>query len=273
MHRKNLLRLVLAALLVAAGLLSVPTAMAADLTKTLTASSSLGEYPSGNAADGNANTYWESGNNAFPQWLQADLGATKDVNQVTLKLPSSWGARTQTITVQGSANGSAFTTLVSSTAYNFSGTNVVTIAFTNTSVRYVRLTFTANTGWPAAQLSEFELAGPGGGPVEPPTGTDLAAGKPIEASSSVFSFVAANANDGNVGTYWESNGFPATLTVKLGSNADVSSVVVKLNPDSAWGARTQSIQVLGRDQSATAFTSLQSRGPTTSSTRRRTRTP
>ncbi|TCC01790.1 CARDB domain-containing protein [Kribbella soli] len=259
MHRKNLLRLVLAALLVAAGLLSVPTAMAADLTKTLTASSSLGEYPSGNAADGNANTYWESSNNAFPQWLQADLGATKDVNQVTLKLPSSWGARTQTITVQGSANGSAFTTIVSSTAYNFSGTNVVTIAFSNTSVRYVRLTFTANTGWPAAQLSEFELAGPGGGPVEPPTGTDLAAGKPIEASSSVFGFVASNANDGNLGTYWESNGFPSTLTVKLGSNADVGSVVVKLNPDSAWRARTQSIEVLGREQSATTFTSAVAR--------------
>ncbi|RZT27874.1 F5/8 type C domain-containing protein [Kribbella sp. VKM Ac-2569] len=259
MHRKTLLRLLLAALLVAAGLLSVPTAMAADLTKTLTASSSLGEYPSGNAADGNANTYWESGNNAFPQWLQADLGATKDVNQVTLKLPSSWGARIQTITVQGSANGSAFTTIVSSTAYNFSGTNVVTIAFSNTSVRYVRLTFTANTGWPAAQLSEFELAGPGGGPVEPPTGTDLAAGKPIEASSSVFGFVASNANDGNAGTYWESNGFPSTLTVKLGSNADVSSVVVKLNPDSAWGARTQSVEVLGREQSATTFTSAVAR--------------
>ncbi|TDX03844.1 CARDB domain-containing protein [Kribbella sp. VKM Ac-2566] len=259
MHRKTLLRLLLAALLVAAGLLSVPTAMAADLTKTLTASSSLGEYPSGNAADGNANTYWESSNNAFPQWLQADLGATKDVNQVTLKLPSSWGARTQTITVQGSANGSAFTTIVSSTAYNFSGTNVVTIAFSNTSVRYVRLTFTANTGWPAAQLSEFELAGPGGGPVEPPTGTDLASGKPIEASSSVFGFVASNANDGNIGTYWESNGFPSTLTVKLGSNADVSSVVVKLNPDSAWGPRTQSIEVLGREQSATTFTSAVAR--------------
>ncbi|TCC35950.1 CARDB domain-containing protein [Kribbella speibonae] len=259
MHRKNLLRLVLAALLVAAGLLSVPTAMAADLTKTLTASSSLGEYPSTNAGDGNANTYWESSNNAFPQWLQADLGATKDVNQVTLKLPSSWGPRTQTLTVQGSANGSSFTTVVSSTAYTFSGANVVTINFTNTSVRYVRLTFTANTGWPAAQLSEFELAGPGGGPVDPPTGTDLASGKPIEASSSVFGFVASNANDGNLGTYWESNGFPSTLTVKLGSNADVSSVVVKLNPDPVWGARTQSIEVLGREQSATTFTSAVAR--------------
>lgn len=259
MHRKNLLRLVLAALLVAAGLLSVPTAMAADLTKTLTASSSLGEYPSTNAGDGNANTYWESSNNAFPQWLQADLGATKDVNQVTLKLPSSWGPRTQTLMVQGSANGSSFTTVVSSTAYTFSGANVVTINFTNTSVRYVRLTFTANTGWPAAQLSEFELAGPGGGPVDPPTGTDLASGKPIEASSSVFGFVASNANDGNLGTYWESNGFPSTLTVKLDSNADVSSVVVKLNPDPVWGARTQSIEVLGREQSATTFTSAVAR--------------
>ncbi|MFI5695718.1 CARDB domain-containing protein [Kribbella sp. NPDC051586] len=201
----------------------------------------------------------KSSNSAFPQWIQADLGATKDVNQVTLKLPASWGPRGQTLTVQGSANGSSFTTLVSSTAYSFGGGNVVTIDFTNTAARYVRLTFTANTGWPAAQLSEFELAGPGGGPVEPPTGTDLAAGKAIEASSSVFSFVASNANDGNTGTYWESNGYPSTLTVKLGANADLSSVVVKLNPDPVWGARTQSIQVLGREQSATTFTSVVAR--------------
>ncbi|MFD3400415.1 CARDB domain-containing protein [Kribbella sp. NPDC058693] len=259
MHRKTLLRLLLAAVLIATGLLSVPTATAATLTKTLSASSSIGEYPSGNAGDGNQNTYWESNNNAFPQWIQADLGATKDVNQLTLKLPASWGLRSQTLTVQGSANGSSFSTIVSSTAYSFSGSNVVTINFTNTAARYVRLTFTANTGWPAAQLSEFELAGPGGGPVEPPTGTDLAAGKAIEASSSVFSFVASNANDGNAGTYWESNGFPSTLTVKLGANADLSSVVVKLNPDPVWGARTQSIQVLGREQSATTFTSVVAR--------------
>ncbi len=263
MHRKNqaALRLlvgVLAAALIAAGLLpgSATAAVTANLAKTLSASSSLGEYPSGNAADGNQNTYWESNNNAFPQWLQADLGATTDVNQVTLKLPASWGSRSQTLTVQGSTNGSSFSTIVGSTAYSFSGTNVVTINFATTAARYVRLTVTANTGWSAAQLSEFDLAGPGGGPIEPPTGTDLAAGKPIEASSSVFNFVATNANDGTIGTYWESNGFPSTLTAKLGANADLSSVVVKLNPDSAWGPRTQSIEVLGREQSATTFTSL-----------------
>ncbi|MGW6276681.1 CARDB domain-containing protein [Kribbella sp. NPDC055071] len=259
MHRpKNVRRLLLVLAVIAVGLLPghATAAVTANLAKTLTASSSLGAYPSGNAGDGNQNTYWESNNNAFPQWIQADFGAANDVNQVTLKLPSGWGARSQTITVQGSTNGSTFSTLVASTAYSFSGTNTVTINFTTTSARYVRLTFTANTGWPAAQLSEFELAGPGGGPVEPPTGTNLATGKPVEASSSVFGFVAANANDGDIGTYWESNGFPSTLTVKLGANADLSSLVVKLNPDPVWGPRTQSIQVLGREQSSTTFTSL-----------------
>ncbi|MFG1815146.1 CARDB domain-containing protein [Kribbella sp. NPDC049174] len=268
MPRKNqpawrLLVGLLAAALIAAGLLpgSATAAVTANLAKTLSAGSSLGAYPSGNAADGNQNSYWESANSALPQWIQADLGAVTDVNQVTLKLPASWGARTQTLTVQGSTNGTSFSTVVGSTAYNFApaANNTVTIDFATTSARYVRLTVTANTGWPAAQLSEFDLAGPGGGPVEPPTGTNLAAGKPIEASSSAFDFVATNANDSSISTYWESNGYPATLTVKLGANADLSSVVVKLNPDPIWGPRTQSIQVLGREQSATGFTSLVAR--------------
>ncbi|MEI8407802.1 MULTISPECIES: CARDB domain-containing protein [unclassified Kribbella] len=265
MPRKNqpawrLLVGLLAAALIAAGLLPGPAtgAVTANLAKTLSASSSLGAYPSGNAGDGNQNSYWESTNNALPQWIQADLGAVADVNQVTLKLPASWGARTQTLTIQASTNGSSYSTVVGSTAYSFTpaGNNTVTIDFATTSARYVRLTVTANTGWPAAQLSEFDLAGPGGGPVEPPTGTNLASGKPIEASSSVFGFVATNANDSSISTYWESNGFPATLTVKLGANAELSAVVVKLNPDPVWGPRTQAIQVLGREQSATTFTSL-----------------
>ena len=43
--------------------------------KPFSASSYTDVYPAGNAGDGNANTYWESANNAFPQWLQADLGS------------------------------------------------------------------------------------------------------------------------------------------------------------------------------------------------------
>lgn len=37
------------------------------------------------------------------------------------------------------------------------------------STRYVRLNITANTGWPAAQLSEFEVHGPAGGDTQPPS--------------------------------------------------------------------------------------------------------
>ncbi len=48
-------------------------------------------YPSGNAVDGNQATYWESVNNAFPQWLQVDLGSAVRVNRVVLKMPTALG--------------------------------------------------------------------------------------------------------------------------------------------------------------------------------------
>ncbi|WNV86343.1 discoidin domain-containing protein [Umezawaea sp. Da 62-37] len=407
--------------------------------RTMSASSSQGEYPASNTNDGNQNSYWESNNNAFPQWLQVDLGASVGVNRVVLKLPASWGSRSQTLAVQGSANGTSFTDLVGSAAYSFApaNSNTATVSFTATTTRYVRLAITANTVQPGGQLSEFEVYGPtsgdqqaptapgglafteqtsgqvrltwtastdnvgvtgydvyangqvrgtvagnvltytdtqpvtttveylvrardaagnqsadsnrvtragqGGGDTAAPTapgglaftqpttgqirltwtastdnvgvtgydvfvngqvtgvagnqltftdtqpatatveyfvrardaagnqsadsnhvtrtgqvgsGSNLARGKAIEASSTTFSFVAANANDDSLATYWESAGFESTLSVKLGSNADVSSVVVKLNPDSAWGTRTQTFEVLGREQSGTSFGSL-----------------
>ncbi|MDN3351463.1 CARDB domain-containing protein [Actinomadura sp. DC4] len=95
-------------------------------------------------------------------------------------------------------------------------------------------------------------------PVAPAADTNLAAGKPITASSHVYDFVETNANDNNVGTYWESAGgaYPATLSVDLGAKANISSVVVKLNPDPIWGTRTQTIEVLGRPAHTGNFTSL-----------------
>ncbi|MFG2359157.1 discoidin domain-containing protein [Streptomyces sp. NPDC048521] len=398
-------------------------------------------YGAANAGDGNRATYWESRNNAFPQWVQVDLGSSVKVNQVTLRLPSGWPARSQTLKLQGSTDNQNFTDLTASKAYTFDSGNdqSATISFDTTTTRYVRALFTANTGWPAGQLSELEVYGPAtgdtqaptaptnlsytepatgqikltwnaagddtgvtgydvyangqlrasvagnvltytdtqpagsdityfvrakdaagnvsansnsvtrkgsGGDVQAPTapgnlaytqsggdvkltwqassdnvkvtgydvyandrlvqsvagdvttytdsppasstvtyyvkakdaagnisvpsnsvtrpgspggpGSNLAQGKPIVASSDTFTYLAANANDGQVGTYWESAGgaYPATLTTKLGANADLSQVVVKLNPDAAWSTRTQNIQVLGRDQDATSFTSL-----------------
>ncbi|MGW3606659.1 discoidin domain-containing protein [Micromonospora sp. NPDC005161] len=326
-------------------------AMLAGLSATMTASSHNQNYVAGNANDGNADTYWESANNAFPQWIQADLGATVSVDRVVLKLPpaSAWQTRTQTLSVLGSTNGSSFTTLKASAGYAFNPAtgNTATVSFTAASTRYVRVQVTGNTGWPAAQFSEVEVYGAVGSPDtqapsvpgnlaytqpssgqirltwsastdnvgvtgydvyangglrgsvnasaltyidsqpdsatvsyyvrakdaagnqsansntvtrtgtgNPPVGTNLAVGKPITASGYVHTFVATNANDNNVATYWEGNGNPSTLTVQLGANASLSQIVLKLNPDAAWGARTQNITVLGRDQGSSTFTTL-----------------
>jgi hypothetical protein len=229
--------------------------------------------------------------------------------------------------------------------FNPASANTVTIPFTSASVRYLRLNVTANTAWPAAQVSEFEVYGPDTGDVQAPAapsnltftepgsgqirltwnaatdnvavtgydvfangvlrasvsanvltytdtqpagtniayfmqakdaagnqsgnsntatrfgttvGANLAVGKAITASSSVFTFVATNANDNNTATYWEGAGgsYPNLLTVALGSNADLNQVVLKLNPDSAWGPRTQTIEVQGRDQASQTYTTL-----------------
>ncbi|MEV7391358.1 discoidin domain-containing protein [Streptomyces sp. NPDC091215] len=121
-------------------------------------------YASGNATDGDTNTYWESANNAFPQWVQVDLGAGTGVKRIVLDLPpaAAWATRTQTISVQGSTDGSAFAQLLASAGYTFDpatgNTATLTLPATVTT-RYVRLTFTANNGWPAGQVSEFQVFG------------------------------------------------------------------------------------------------------------------
>ncbi|MEU0095543.1 discoidin domain-containing protein [Kribbella sp. NPDC006257] len=314
--------------------------------KSASASSNTQNYTSGNVTDGNQGTYWESNNNAFPQWVQVDLGSSVSTNQVVLKLPTSgWGSRNQTLAVQGSTDGQNFNDLSASASRAFNTpNNTATIDYGASTTRYIRILITANTGWPAGQLSELEVYGPATGDTQAPTapgslaytepaagqirltwnastdnvgvtgydvyangalrtsvagnvltytdtqpastavsyyvrakdaagnqspnsntvtrpgsggpGSNLAVGKPITASGSVFTFVATNANDDNVQTYWEGNANPATLTTQLGANADLSSIVIRLNPDSAWGNRTQTFSILGREQSATGFTTI-----------------
>ena len=93
-------------------------------------------------------------------------------------------------------------------------------------------------------------------PDDPDEITNLSKGKTGTASSTVHTFVAANAFDGNTDTYWEGLDANQTLSVDLGADATLSYIVVKLNPSSAWGARTQRIEVLGHTQYATEYTTL-----------------
>ncbi|WP_425559977.1 discoidin domain-containing protein [Kitasatospora paranensis] len=131
--------------------------------KTATAAGSTQNYGAGNVVDGDANSYWESANSAFPQWVQVDLGCALGLSKVTLKLPpsGSWATRTETLSVQGSTDGSSFSTLVGSAGYTFDPAtgNTVTITLPATPTRFVRLNVTGNTGWPAGQLSEFQVFG------------------------------------------------------------------------------------------------------------------
>ncbi|MEU1536122.1 discoidin domain-containing protein [Streptomyces fagopyri] len=82
-----------------------------------------------------------------------DLGAARSVSRVVLRLPAGWGARTQTLSLQAGADGSTFTTVKAAAAYAFdpAADNTVTVTLP---ARWFRLTVTANSGWPAGQLSE-----------------------------------------------------------------------------------------------------------------------
>ncbi|KOP68774.1 glycosyl hydrolase [Bacillus sp. FJAT-18019] len=236
-----------------------------SLGKIVTASGQTQDYRPANVNDGNPDSYWESTNQAFPQWIQTDLGTDTSINRIVLKLPANWESRTQSLIVQGSLNGSTYTNIVGSAAYEFNPAeeNTVTISFDETSTRYVRLSIINNSTWPAAQLSEFEIYGPSVSPPTPPAGTNIAVGKPITASSSTFTYTAANANDNDIHTYWEGGGNPSTMTLDLGSDHNITSILLKLNPAPEWSARTQTIQVLGHDQNTTHFSNLVSAQPYT----------
>jgi hypothetical protein len=90
----------------------------------------------------------------------------------------------------------------------------------------------------------------------PGTSTNLALGKAATSSSNFPNFVATNCNDNVLTTYWEGGGEPSSLTIDLGANANITSLVIKLDPSTAWGARTQTFQVLSHNQTTSTFTNL-----------------
>ncbi|HEY1704552.1 MAG TPA: choice-of-anchor D domain-containing protein [Trebonia sp.] len=164
------------------------------LNRPVTASSDYESYAPANVTDGNTSTYWESADGAgYPQTITVDLGSAQSIGSVTLDLPPStaWSTRTETLSVLGSTNDTTFSQLVGSAGYTFNPStgNTVTISLpSGTSDRYVELSFTGNTGWSAAQLSEFEVF-PGGA---------SSGGTALSASPSSESF--GNENVGSTGS-------------------------------------------------------------------------
>jgi hypothetical protein len=174
------------------------------------------------------------------------------VSQLTLRVPTGWEPRSQTLSVQTSTDGSTFSTASAAAARTFDP--AVTITLTPVTARYVRLTVTGNTGWPAAQLSALEVYG-GDAPPVPPAVSDLARGKPASASSHTQSYVAGSLVDGNQGSYWESanSAFPQWVQVDLGAATTVGRVILRLPP--GWERRTETLAVTGSTNGST-FTTL-----------------
>ncbi|GAB3240184.1 discoidin domain-containing protein [Kineosporia babensis] len=125
-------------------------------------SSHTQDYVAGNVTDGDVYSYWEA-TEGFPQTLTIDLGKQQTVGRFVLSLPpvADWNSRAQTISFAGSKNGSSYNRIKAPAGYTFdanSGSaNTVSISTAQTRVRYLKLTFSANTGWPNAQLSELRV--------------------------------------------------------------------------------------------------------------------
>ena len=131
--------------------------------------------------------------------------------------------------------------------------------FTNTPTRTATPTNTSAATSTRTVTPTLTIPGPTATVTRTPTqgsSTNLSIGKTATSSSNFSGFGPGNAIDNDTNTYWEGGGQPAWLAVDLGANANISSLVIKLNPASAWGPRTQTFQVLSHDQSTGTFTNL-----------------
>ena len=223
------------------------------LNKPTSASGYTQSYVPANTVDGNSSTYWESTDSAFPQWLQVDLGAATAIGTITLLLPpsSSWSTRTQTIQVQGSTDNSTFTQIVAATGYTFNPStgNSVSITLPSTTTRYVRLTFTANTAWPAGQLSEFQIYAPSGSTTTtPPTApSNLQAGS-VTYNSVTLSWTASTSSVG-LGGYTVER-ISGSTTTTLGTTSQTSYTVTGLSASTSYSFAVTAYDTAGNVSAA-----------------------
>ena len=133
------------------------------LHRPISATSSKDQYVPANIVDGDTGSYWESvnGSGVFPQTLTVDLGTATIVGRIVLDLPpvADGNQRTQTITILGAGDDGRYAPIVASRDYAFDARtgDTAAVTFAPAHVRYIQLVFTANSGWPAAQLSELAI--------------------------------------------------------------------------------------------------------------------
>jgi hypothetical protein len=247
------------------------------LNKPATASSDYQTYVPSNVTDGNTSSYWESADGAaYPQTITVNLGSVQSIGSVTLDLPpaTAWSTRTETLSVLGSSNGSTFSQIVGSAGYTFNPStgNTATISLpSGTSAQYVELSFTANTGWPAAQLSEFEVF-PGGGSSGPSSALTASPGslsfgnEPVGSTSAAQTVTVSNPNSTavSISQLAVSGAFAHTTTCGASIAADGTCTVSVQFAPTAAGAATGSLSVTSSAPGSPLTVALSGTGTSTS---------
>ena len=125
------------------------------LTGTVTASSTLSGFPASGANDGSLNSYWQAAGSTAT--LTLHLAKAAAIARIVVELPQGWGTRDQTIEIDGSTNGSTWTTLAPGAAYQFTaGSNAVAIPVPTATQTYLRLDISGNNVQGAPQVAEFQ---------------------------------------------------------------------------------------------------------------------
>lgn len=77
----------------------------------------------------------------------------------------------------------------------------------------------------------------------PPEGENLADDAKLTESGHTDVYFGNKAIDGRDTTYWEGDGFPASLTVDFGAEQTFTKIALRLPPLRAWSARTQTVTI------------------------------
>jgi F5/8 type C domain/Beta-galactosidase len=121
----------------------------------LAPSSALQGFPAANANDSSLSTYWQAITPAATLTLR--LAQPAAIARIIVELPKDWGTRSQAIEVDGSTNGTTWTTLAPSTPYQFTaGSNAIAIPLTPATQAYLRLDLSANNVQGAPQIAELQ---------------------------------------------------------------------------------------------------------------------
>lgn len=190
-------------------------------------------HPGPHAVDGDPATWWASHAGRDPyywaqnkQWIQIDLGAAQQVQQMHMKWNPSRHARGYSIYAWKPEWCGGWCILASTTRGDGDDTAIFPEAVT--AQQFMLYLVNPYLSGSQYELAEWEIFGNG---VSPVPSTNVALGKPGLALNELPGFEAGKAFDGDLNTEWRSaTAAPVWIYVDLGSATDIEKAVLKWAP-------------------------------------------